>query len=186
MWLRQIPNLLTLGRMILVWPMVESLRSGRYDLALGLFFVAAASDGIDGFLARRFDWRTRLGDLLDPAADKLLMISLYVALWLIDQLPLPLVAAVLLRDVVIVGGVALMNLRYGSFVPEPRMPSKLNTAMLAALGLMVLADLAWGVIPALALEVGGALLLVTTVVSGVDYVLSWGQRVIARGGRDDG
>lgn len=175
---RQIPNLLTLGRMLLVWPVVESLRSGRFELAMLLFFVAAASDGLDGYLARRFDWRTRLGGFLDPAADKLLMLSMYITLWSVDRLPTLLVLLVLVRDVVIVTGVLVMRLRIGAFDAAPRIPSKLNTVLLATFGLMVLADAAWSVVPDVVLESTGALLLVTTVVSGLDYVLTWGQRMV--------
>jgi phosphatidylglycerophosphate synthase len=78
--LKYIPNMICVVRMFLVAPIVWSLLEGRYGLALGLILVAGFSDALDGFLARRFDWRTRLGGLLDPAADKLLMFAAYVTL----------------------------------------------------------------------------------------------------------
>ena len=74
-----IPNLICVVRMVLVWPIVMALLDSHYPLALGLILLAGMSDGLDGFLAKRFSWQSRLGGLLDPLADKLLLVSVFVA-----------------------------------------------------------------------------------------------------------
>ncbi|MGB5285665.1 MAG: CDP-alcohol phosphatidyltransferase family protein, partial [Polyangiales bacterium] len=84
---KYIPNAICIVRIILVAPIVWSLLEVRYGLALGLILMAGLSDALDGFLARRFDWRTRLGGLLDPAADKLLMFAAYDTLAVIGLVP---------------------------------------------------------------------------------------------------
>ena len=90
--------------MVLVWPIVNALVTDRYVLALVLVAVAGISDGLDGFLAKRFDWRSRLGGLLDPLADKLLLVSTFVTLTFMTLVPVWLTAVVIIRDFVIVSG----------------------------------------------------------------------------------
>ena len=76
-YLRHLPNLISVARIILVGPVVWALLDGRYTLAFWLFVIAGASDGIDGFLAKRFGWSSRLGGILDALADKLLLVSTF-------------------------------------------------------------------------------------------------------------
>ena len=124
---RDIPNVITILRIFLVIPVVWALLDGRYTLALWLFAVAGASDGLDGFLAKQFHWTSRLGAILDPLADKLLLVSTFVALGWQGLLPLWLVAVVLGRDVVIVAGAVAYHLLFGSFELHPTLISKVNT-----------------------------------------------------------
>jgi len=72
---RHLPNLICLIRLALIWPILLALRAGEYRMALALFIIAAASDGVDGYLAKRFDWTSELGKFLDPLADKLLLVT---------------------------------------------------------------------------------------------------------------
>src|SRR5579863_6051501 len=82
MILRHLPNLICIARIALVWPIVAALKSGNFDLAMLVFVFAAVSDGLDGYLAKRFHWTSELGKLLDPAADKLLLVGVFlVATW---------------------------------------------------------------------------------------------------------
>ena len=99
MKLKYIPNMICVVRILLVAPIVTYLAEERYGLALILILIAGLSDALDGYLARRFDWRTRLGGLLDPAADKLLMFSVFVTLTWMGWVPVWFTAIVVGRDV---------------------------------------------------------------------------------------
>lgn len=171
-----IPNLITLMRFLLVPPVAVLIVEGHYGWALTLFLVAGVSDGIDGFLARHFDWRTRLGAILDPLADKTLMVTTYVLLGWQGHLPWWIAALVVARDVVIIGG-AVAYLRVTRRLEmEPSVISKFNTVVQVLLVLLVLGSLAlyrldesyvWGLAGVMAL---------TTLVSGAHYVWVWGHR----------
>jgi len=176
---RDIPNLITAARIILVWPMVFALLDGRFGAALGLFALAGLSDGIDGFLARRFGWFSRLGAVLDPLADKLLVISAYLALGWESLIPLWLVAAVIVRDAVIVGGAAAYRLLFGHLEMEPTVTSKFNTFLQISLVVAVmLAQLA--VVPGWVANTFVYAVLASTVLSGLHYVVVWGRRAAVR------
>lgn len=171
-----IPNLITGARIFLVPPTMWALLEHHYSVALTLFFVAGASDGLDGFLAKHYGWTSRLGALLDPLADKALLISCYLALTWTGLLPLWLVALVLLRDVVIVSGAMVYHFRIARLDADPTLISKLNTLMQITLVLLVIVQQAtgWG-------EPGWIQILiyvvaVTTIWSGIDYVVTWSRR----------
>src|SRR5215469_1394949 len=104
-----IPNLISLARLMTVPLMIWLIVSERYGTAFFVFVLAGISDGLDGFIAKRFDCRTRLGALLDPAADKALLSSVYVALGVAELLPNWLVILVVFRDVTIIGGFVLLQ-----------------------------------------------------------------------------
>jgi len=171
-----IPNLLCVGRMLLVPPLVWLLAHEDYRLALALFVIAGATDALDGFLAKRFGWRTQLGGLLDPAADKLLLSSVFLTMGFVGLVPLWLVALVVLRDVVIASGALSYRMLIGSFSWRARPVSKLNTAAQLAFVLGSLASAAFAVPTVGALHLLGAVIVATTILSGVDYVWSWGRR----------
>jgi cardiolipin synthase (CMP-forming) len=179
--LHHIPNLLSLIRMLLVVPVVVAMSQGRFRVAMLLVIIAAATDALDGQLARRFGWRTRLGEMLDPAADKLLVFSVYIMFWQLALLPQALVAAVLLRDLVILAGAILIHLRTRAFESAPSFASKLNTVSQSALAVAVLMREAWATPSEMLLIWLGAATLVTTVVSGIHYILER-ERYGFRGG----
>lgn len=180
-----IPNLLCGLRILLVPPLAWLLLAGLYPAALAVLFVAGLSDGLDGFLAKRFHWESRLGGLLDPIADKLLLITTYIALAVQGLVPAWLCAVVIGRDLTIVTG----GLAYQWFVepvqPEPSRASKLNTGvqllfLVAVIGFAALPRLA-SLLPAgPILTACGAAVLVTSAVSGLDYVLRWSGRAFRR------
>jgi cardiolipin synthase len=135
-----IPNVITLGRIIAVPVVFWLLLSGKALGAFVVFCVAGASDAIDGYLAKRFRWQTDLGAYLDPLADKLLIVSIYVALAAKGDLPLWLVVAVVSRDILIIAAVMLAWLMERPVRIKPALVSKLNTASQILLAAVVLAD----------------------------------------------
>ncbi len=180
-----LPNAISLFRIALIVPLILFIADGQYAWALGLFFVAGFSDGLDGFLARRFNWHTRLGALLDPVADKLLMAGTYVTLAWTGLIPEWLAAVVVLRDLVIIGGATAYNFLIAPVQGEPTRISKLNTALELTLVVAVLGAAAFGWPPPIAVTVLGAGVLVTVVISGMDYVSAWSARARSAG-RDSG
>jgi len=166
-------------RIALVMPILWLIAEKHYLPALLLFLLAGFSDGVDGFLAKRYGWHSRLGALLDPIADKLLVAGVFVMLVFAGLIPLWLAVIVILRDVVIVGGATAYNFLVRPVQGEPTRISKLNTALELLLVLFVLGRAALGWPPEVSITVLGACVLVTVVVSGIDYVWSWSQR--ARG-----
>jgi cardiolipin synthase len=129
MKLKFIPNAICIARMLLVAPLVLWIVEGRFAAALVLLVVAGLSDGLDGFLAKRFDWQTRIGGLLDPAADKLLLVAAFASLTYVGLVPLELTVVVVARDVVIVFGAVCYQWLIAPVQGEPAAAiSKLNTA----------------------------------------------------------
>jgi cardiolipin synthase (CMP-forming) len=135
-----IPNFITLARIISVPVIFWLLVTGQSQLAFFVFLAAGISDAVDGFLAKRFDWRTELGSYLDPLADKLLIVSIYIALGVRAELPLWLVIAVVSRDILIVAAVLLSWLLDQPVRIKPLAVSKANTAAQIVLAATVLAD----------------------------------------------
>jgi cardiolipin synthase len=174
MW-RHLPNLITGFRILMVWPVFWLVSHGEFAVALLLAVIAGVSDAVDGYLAKHFGWESRLGGLLDPLADKLLLLAGFTGLTLIGSLPLWLLALVIGRDVVIVcGAVAYHNL-IGPFDAQPSRLSKLTTVVQILFVLAELLRLAW--LPQLPGHF--SLLLFTaalTVVSGLHYVIVWSLR----------
>ena len=139
-----IPNIITLGRAVLVPVVFWLLVSGRMQAAFVLFVVAGISDAVDGFLAKRFGWQTTLGAYLDPLADKMLVVSIFIALGVLGQLPSWLVIAVVSRDILIVMAVVLSWVLGHPVMIKPFVVSKANTAAQIVLAATVLADGGFG------------------------------------------
>ena len=173
-----IPNIITSTRIALVIPVVWSLIEERYLTAIALFFVAGITDALDGFIAKKFGWVTRLGAILDPLADKVLLVASYLVLGWNDLLPVWLVALVIARDLVIVIGFALYNKRIRKVDLAPSLISKINTAAQIILVLVVVIGQVW---PQILNSIQMSLILVvafTTLSSGVSYIWVWGRRAI--------
>lgn len=171
-----IPNLITVLRFLLVPPVAWLIIEGEYAWALLLFLLAGLSDGLDGFLARWFDWRTRLGAILDPLADKTLMITTYLLLGLQGQLPWWIAALVVVRDVVIIGGALAYQHVTRRLEMHPSVLSKFNTVVQVALVLLVLLNLSYYPIDANVVLGLSALMVITTFASGGHYVWVWSHR----------
>lgn len=179
MSLSWLPNAISILRIALIPPILVLILNGNYGWALALFWLAGFSDGLDGYLAVRFGWQTRLGGLLDPAADKLLITGMFVTLAYVQQVPVWLAAVVVLRDVVIVTGAMAYNFVVRPVPGEPTRISKLNTALQMLFVLFVLSRAGFGWPDKITITVLGASVLVTVVISGVDYVWSWSRRARA-------
>lgn len=173
MSLRWLPNAISLLRIALIPPIVVLIARDEFGWALGLFLVAGMSDGIDGYLAKRFAWNSRLGAFLDPAGDKLLVASSYGTLAFLGLIPPWLAVVVICRDVVIVAGSILYHCLVRPLEGEPTRISKLNTALEFLLLVFVLSRAGYGWPEAITVTVLGAAVLVTVVISGFDYVSTW-------------
>lgn len=180
---RDIPNIITAFRLLLVPPVVILLLQDRFAAALVVFGVAGLSDGLDGFLARHYGWRSRLGGLLDPLADKLLMVSSFLTLGWLGWIPLWLVALVILRDLVIVAGAIFYHRRIEHFEAEPTLLSKLNTVAQILLVLAVMFSLGVQTLPALWIDMLLYSVVATTLLSGFDYIWIWGRRAWQKRGQ---
>ena len=135
-----IPNLITLGRIILVPAVIWAIISGEMLVAFSLFLAAGLSDAVDGFIAKRFHMASELGAYLDPLADKALIVSIYVALGIARALPISLVILVVSRDIMIICGFMLAWLVNKPMLVRPHPVSKLNTVMQILLAALVLAE----------------------------------------------
>ncbi|WP_114429449.1 CDP-alcohol phosphatidyltransferase family protein [Phyllobacterium bourgognense] len=138
-----IPNYITIFRFILVPFIVMALLSGYVGAALIGFVIAGISDGIDGFIARRYNQGSELGAYLDPIADKLLLVSLFVVLGFVKELPVWLVVIVVSRDIFIIGAVLLGAIIAKPLEMHPLYVSKANTAFQIVLVTVTLADMAF-------------------------------------------
>lgn len=173
-----IPNVLTVLRLLAVPLIVLLMIEHRMSLAFLLFVAAGVTDGLDGFLAKRFNWRTELGAWLDPLADKALLVSIYVTLGIFGHIPAWLVILVVSRDILIIGAFVLSWMMERPVRIKPLIVSKVNTAAQILLAASVLADLGFG----LGLEriADGLVLLVTatTVLSALAYLKGWFRHMV--------
>ena len=174
--MRHLPNLICLIRLALIWPIAVALHKGQHVTALVLFVVAAVSDGLDGYLAKRFGWTSELGKILDPAADKLLLVIVFVqAAWL-GLVPWWLTAAVVARDVMIGLGALIYRLWFGPLHGRPTRFSKVNTATQLLYVMLVMLNAAFGVPPREVLAALALVTLATTVLSGLHYLQIFTRR----------
>ncbi|MHA6643227.1 CDP-alcohol phosphatidyltransferase family protein [Mesorhizobium sp. A623] len=168
-----IPNMITILRLVLVPGVVLAMLQAHWNWAFAGFVVAGVSDGVDGFIARHFNQASRLGAYLDPMADKLLLVSVFVVLGIAGELPLWLVVAAVSRDVLIVFAVLLSSVMSQPVEMKPLLVSKANTAMQLVLAALVLSELAFGV------DIGDlrpALIILSgllTVGSAAAYLVAW-------------
>ena len=172
----QLPNAITVSRMVMALPLLWLLANAHYRPALALALVAGATDLLDGFLAKRFGWQSVLGGILDPIADKLLLSVCFLGLWSSQQLPTWIVATILLRDAVVALGAFAFWKSTGALTPAPTGISKAATLSQLLLVALLLAHLSgfdilqrW--VQPLVLATAAA-----TVVSGMDYVVSYSLR----------
>ncbi len=172
-----LPNLITFGRLLTVPVAVYLLMQSAYLSAFLLFLLAGVSDALDGYLAKRLNQTTELGAILDPLADKALLVGVYVTLGLQENLPHWLVVLVVFRDLLIIGGVIILFLVRLEVKMRPLIVSKVNTAAQIGLAALVLAGLGLeleisGLVETMIYVVGG-----TTVISGASYIVSWTRQM---------
>ncbi len=177
MILRHIPNVLTITRLVLITPFLVFLYQQQYLYAFYIFMFAGFTDGLDGFLARHFQWQSAFGSFTDPLSDKLLIASSYISLACIGKLPWWLVILVFLRDLTISFGVLFWcYVLHRQLNFQPTLLSKINTVLQLALVSLCLFELAF-------FEINSTLLLtlilltgITTATTYIDYVWTWGKK----------
>jgi len=174
-----LPNLISLARLLLVPLEIWLILGSRYGPAFWVLIAAGISDALDGFIAKRFDRRTRLGALLDPVADKAMLMSVYITLGVAQHLWTSLVILVIFRDVLIVGGFLLIQIFAVPKHYDPLYISKLNTGVQIILVGFVLARLSLGAPPGPADLVLSLIVGATTIASGLSYLVRW-ARILAR------
>jgi cardiolipin synthase len=172
-----IPNIITLGRILAVPFIVWAIASNQMEIAFVIFIVAGVSDAVDGFLAKRFNMSSELGALLDPVADKALLVSIYMALGIWGAIPRWIVILVVSRDIMIIGAV-IVSWLFGKPIPmKPLMVSKLNTVAQVGFAALVLASLGFGFDSAPYDLVLMALVTIFTLLSVSFYLVEWARHM---------
>ena len=183
----KLPNILTVIRVALVLPVVYFISEERWPLVLLLLLIAGFSDVLDGWLARRFNWTSRFGLYADPVADKLMFVSVIVALGLQDLLPMWLVSLVITRDFAIVTGAGIYRLTFGKYRIEALFLGKLNTGVqvvvvlllfVSLLPLQSFAELADSVVFPYGVHLVGFLTVLSGLAYLVNYVRFWREELI--------
>lgn len=174
-----IPNLITIGRLVLVPFVVAMIVQGAWDLAFAAFLVAGISDAVDGFIARRFAMKSELGAYIDPLADKALVVSIYVALAVQGVLPAWLAIVVVSRDAMILCAIMISWLMDRPVAIRPLLVSKLNTAVQIALAAFVLGAKAWGAGPGAVAPWAMVTVAVLTGLSAMAYLRVWLRHMAA-------
>jgi cardiolipin synthase len=178
---KQIPNILTISRLILIFPFLYLLYTQSFTFAFYMFLGAGVTDGLDGWLARSFRWQSWLGSFLDPIADKLLIATSFISLALLEKLPWWLVILVFLRDITIsLGAIAWFFLLDNQINFKPTRLSKANTVLQLLLVTICLFELAYQLFPSFIVFTLVLLTAVTTIGSYVDYVWTWGHKAANR------
>lgn len=177
MILKYIPNALTLLRLGLIVPFLFYLYYHEYTIAFYLFILAGLSDGLDGFLARSFNWQSFFGSFIDPLADKLLITASFISLALIGLLPWWLVVLVFLRDLTIsLGVLAWYHFIRRKLDFQPTLLSKINTALQLILVTSCLFELAYFEFPPYLVHTLITLTTLTTAITYMDYIWTWGKK----------
>lgn len=172
-----LPNIISLGRLLSVPVVIYLILNDFMTAAFWLFIAAGISDGLDGYLAKALGQSSALGAYLDPIADKVLLVGVYLTLGQAGHLPTWLVIMVVFRDLIIVGGIILLHISNSGIRMRPLLISKVNTAAQIALIALVLVELG------LKIDLGGFLNVLiyvvgaTTIASGASYIINWGRTV---------
>ena len=140
-----LPNLITIARILMVPVVIWAIGSNEMQAAFLLFLIAGLSDAVDGFLAKRFGMTSELGAHLDPLADKVLIVSIYISLGITEAVPRWLVILVVSRDILIIGGIMLAWFLGKPMRVKPALVSKLNTVAQIVFACLVLGELAFQV-----------------------------------------
>ena len=172
-----LPNIISLGRLLSAPVVIYLILNDFMTAAFWLFIAAGISDGVDGYLAKALGQSSALGAYLDPIADKVLLVGVYLTLGQAGHLPTWLVIMVVFRDLIIVGGIILLHISNSGIRMRPLLISKVNTAAQIALIALVLVELG------LKIDLGGFLNVLiyvvgaTTIASGASYINNWGRTV---------
>lgn len=165
----QVPNIITVARLAIIPLLILLLKEQNYPAALIVFILAGLSDGLDGFIARRYHLESHLGGVLDPLADKLLMLSTYITLTLLGHIDFWLLLVVISRDFLLIGGYLVVTSQSGAVRMEASLYSKINTIMQIVLVVAILFEQAKLFSVPLLTDFLIYTVLITTVISGAHY-----------------
>lgn len=171
--LHYLPNIISIIRAILVLPIALLLLEESWVNAAILIFIAGISDGIDGYLARKFHWQSELGAILDPLADKLLIVIIFIVLAYRGIIPVWLTGLVVGRDLIILTGAMLYRWLTQNLEIKPLFISKVNTALQILFVLLLLYHLTIQALPLVVLHMSEWLVAAAAIVSGISYVIYW-------------
>ena len=175
--LSNIPNILTVLRLLSVYPLIIFILEEQFFLALGIFFLAGISDFLDGFLARKFSWQSRFGQIADPVADKTLVVATIISLGSIDLIENWFMFMVLGRDLFIIVGVVLANYLI-DYQVAPNYLGKLNTAILLLLVGIILIDAVGFLVTDIAIYWISILFIFTNTLSLIVYFIDPGIKIL--------
>ncbi|MBK6672089.1 MAG: CDP-alcohol phosphatidyltransferase family protein [Proteobacteria bacterium] len=177
--MRHLPNIICLVRIALIVPLLQAMVAGEQALILVLFSIVAVSDALDGYLAKRFQWTSDLGRVLDPLADKLLLVSVFITAAWLDIAPWWVATVAVTRDLVIGVGALVFRLWFGPLRGRPTIISKINTGMQILYLLALILASSIQIPPREVLDALAVVMVLTTVASGVDYVSRFLKRAFA-------
>ena len=173
-----IPNILTVLRLFSVYPLVIFILEEQFFLALGIFFLAGISDFLDGFLARKFTWQSRFGQIADPVADKTLVVATIISLGSIDLIENWFMFMVLGRDLLIIVGVVLANYLISDYQVAPNYLGKLNTTILLLLVGIILIDAVGFLVADLVIYWTSIIFIFTNIISLIVYFINPGIKIL--------
>ena len=173
-----IPNILTLSRLLIVPVIIWAISVDWIVLAFWIFILAGLSDCLDGFIAKQFNQVTELGVYLDPIADKALLVSIFIMLNITGLLPTWLVLAVVSRDLLIVGAIVLSWLMSHPMEMKPLLISKVNTLLQVVVAAVVLGEVALGIQLGIEVDILVVLTGISTVASAGVYLYGWLQHMV--------
>jgi cardiolipin synthase len=175
--LASLPNLISLGRLVMVPAVISMISTQRWKEACVIFVLAGISDAVDGWLAKTFNWRTELGAYLDPVADKALLVSIYVTLAIVKTVPATLTIIVVARDLMIVGAVMISWLMHAPVEIKPLLISKINTAVQIGFAAVVLGAKAFEFSTQAWLDPALYAVTALTLVSLAAYLTQWARHM---------
>ncbi len=174
-----IPNIISVFRIFLVIPVIYYMWQDNWQIAFLLMLLAGISDGLDGYIARTFHWESELGATLDPIADKVLLVCIFIVLGIKGIVPQWLVVLIISRDAIIVTGLILYKLMTNELKINTLFISKVNTSLLIILVLLHMFNLAISPVSELLFNIMSVMIVVTTVVSGALYVILWSKYFVS-------
>jgi cardiolipin synthase len=171
-----IPNVITSLRLFLLIPLSFYLSKEDYTTALYIFFIAGLSDALDGFLAKKFDWVSHFGSILDPLADKALLVISMAILTMNAKIDVLLFSLVALRDLYIILGAYLYHRKFGKYQMKPSIYSKMNTFFQISTVTLLLISLGYDSLPVHIFTLLNWLIYISLFVSTFHYTFVWGDR----------
>ncbi|MFT6987427.1 MAG: cardiolipin synthase [Psychromonas sp.] len=174
--IKNIPNLLSLLRLLLAVPIFILIFREDYGAVLWVVFIAGMSDGIDGWLARKLDAISYFGAVMDPLCDKVLLLSTYIALVLVGLLPWWVIFLIALRDVIIVAGGVAYYWQFGRYTMQPSLLGKATTVVQIVFALMLLTQQIYPLFSKLTMDIGLGGVILTIFLSGGQYVYIWAKK----------